>query len=299
MGGDDGQDGRRGQGDRRSTGSAWPRTTPSSRSSRSPSTGCSAVSVARRGCGPGSVRPRCARSRSAGAAAATVGAETNARDGERAADGGRATPPTRERGRPRRSARARRGGRGRDGRPATAVRAQRPPRGAARATDGSADRTARTARRTRRSIRPPSGAAAVGFVEGLVDAFGVRRHDRAGVDDSEFEVRVAGDDLGLLIGPGGARCWPSRISPGSPPNAGSAITTRACGSTSPATASGAGRRSSASPATSPSRSSRAASPLALEPMPSADRKIIHDALPRDRRRRAAIPKARTRPAASS
>ena len=49
----------------------------------------------------------------------------------------------------------------------------------------------------------------------------------------------------------GARCWRSRISPGSRPSAASAITTLGCGSTSPATARSAGSRSSGSPATSP------------------------------------------------
>ena len=48
------------------------------------------------------------------------------------------------------------------------------------------------------------GAAAVSFLDGLVDAFGltgtVTLHDQ----DEEMEVTVDGDNLGLLVGPRGA-----------------------------------------------------------------------------------------------
>lgn len=46
-------------------------------------------------------------------------------------------------------------------------------------------------------------AAAVEFVEGLTTAFGFESTVDATVDGTEIEVRVAGDSLGLLIGPGG------------------------------------------------------------------------------------------------
>src|SRR6185436_8830195 len=45
--------------------------------------------------------------------------------------------------------------------------------------------------------------AALGFVGGLTDAFGFETGVEALVEGSEIEVRVSGDSLGLLIGPGG------------------------------------------------------------------------------------------------
>jgi spoIIIJ-associated protein len=45
--------------------------------------------------------------------------------------------------------------------------------------------------------------AALSFVGGLTSAFGLAAEVDAGVDGSEIEVRVSGDSLGLLIGPGG------------------------------------------------------------------------------------------------
>lgn len=56
--------------------------------------------------------------------------------------------------------------------------------------------------------RPPVepavvGAAAVGFIEGLVSAFGMEADVTLTVDDIDLEVRADGGDLGLLIGPGG------------------------------------------------------------------------------------------------
>jgi spoIIIJ-associated protein len=45
--------------------------------------------------------------------------------------------------------------------------------------------------------------AAVAFVGGLTDAFGLETTVDASVEGSEIEVRVAGESLGLLIGPGG------------------------------------------------------------------------------------------------
>jgi spoIIIJ-associated protein len=45
--------------------------------------------------------------------------------------------------------------------------------------------------------------AAVQFVTGLTDAFGFDAAVGARIDGSEIEVEVAGESLGLLIGPGG------------------------------------------------------------------------------------------------
>jgi len=47
------------------------------------------------------------------------------------------------------------------------------------------------------------GAAAVTFMEGLVEAFGAAATVELQQDDTELEVRVNGSDLGLLVGPGG------------------------------------------------------------------------------------------------
>ncbi len=74
------------------------------------------------------------------------------------------------------------------------------------------------------------------------------------------------------------RCRPCRILPGWRRNAGSAITTPGCVSTSVATASVARRRSIASRCRWPTRSSSRGVARVLEPMSSADRKIVHDAL---------------------
>jgi spoIIIJ-associated protein len=47
------------------------------------------------------------------------------------------------------------------------------------------------------------GEAAVEFMTGLAAAFGTSATATLAVDGSELDVRVAGDELGLLIGPGG------------------------------------------------------------------------------------------------
>lgn len=47
------------------------------------------------------------------------------------------------------------------------------------------------------------GRAAVEFLEGLVEAFGLDATVTLTVEGTELDVEVAGDELGLLIGPGG------------------------------------------------------------------------------------------------
>lgn len=67
------------------------------------------------------------------------------------------------------------------------------------AQDGPPDRGA-----DRESVDPAAvGAAAVAFMEGLVEAFGVDATVELHVDGIELDVRVVGDEVGLLIGPGG------------------------------------------------------------------------------------------------
>lgn len=46
-------------------------------------------------------------------------------------------------------------------------------------------------------------AAAVAFMEGLVTAFGATGRVVSSVDGTEIDVRVEGEGLGLLVGPGG------------------------------------------------------------------------------------------------
>jgi spoIIIJ-associated protein len=47
------------------------------------------------------------------------------------------------------------------------------------------------------------GEAAVAFMDGLTEAFGVSGHAELTVDGTDLDVRVTGDELGLLVGPGG------------------------------------------------------------------------------------------------
>lgn len=47
------------------------------------------------------------------------------------------------------------------------------------------------------------GEAAVAFMNGLVDAFGASATVTLERDETELEVRVDGDELGLMVGPGG------------------------------------------------------------------------------------------------
>jgi len=47
------------------------------------------------------------------------------------------------------------------------------------------------------------GAAAVSFMDGLTEAFGAEGRSELHVDGLELELNVAGSELGLLVGPGG------------------------------------------------------------------------------------------------
>ena len=47
------------------------------------------------------------------------------------------------------------------------------------------------------------GAAAVAFMEGLTAAFGAQGDVAVEIDGLELEVKVTGSELGLLVGPGG------------------------------------------------------------------------------------------------
>jgi spoIIIJ-associated protein len=77
--------------------------------------------------------------------------------------------------------------------------------------DRSASKSAPAAKRPPREERPVSDPAqldqerqiATEFVDGLVGAFGLDGDVTTLIEDDEIEVAVAGDDLGLLIGPRG------------------------------------------------------------------------------------------------
>lgn len=122
------------------------------------------------------------------------------------------------------------------------------------------------------------GAAAVAFVEGLVDAFGLSGTTELASIDSEFEVSVAGDDLGLLIGPGGRTLAAvqdlARVS----------AQRRLGDHETRLRVDVAGYRERRRAAlerfarTVAAQVVETGNALALEPMPSADRKIIHDTL---------------------
>ncbi len=47
------------------------------------------------------------------------------------------------------------------------------------------------------------GAAAVAFMDGLTTAFGLQGTSEISVDGIELELNVVGEELGLLVGPGG------------------------------------------------------------------------------------------------
>jgi spoIIIJ-associated protein len=122
------------------------------------------------------------------------------------------------------------------------------------------------------------GAAAVAFVEGLVDAFGFTGTTELASVDNEFEVSVTGDDLGLLIGPGG------RTLSAVQDLARVAAQRRLGDHETRLRVDVAGYRERRRIALERFGRSVAAqvlesgNALALEPMPSADRKIIHDVL---------------------
>ena len=76
----------------------------------------------------------------------------------------------------------------------------------------------------------------------------------------------------------GGHCWRSRISPGSPPSVASATTTPVCASTSPATGRSVAPPSSDSLGEVAELVKQSGVARSLEPMPSSDRKVVHDTL---------------------
>jgi spoIIIJ-associated protein len=122
------------------------------------------------------------------------------------------------------------------------------------------------------------GAAAVAFIEGLVEAFGFEGATELASVDNEFEVAVTGEDLGLLIGPGG------RTLSAVQDLARVAAQRRLGDHETRLRVDVAGYRERRRVAldrfarTVAAQVLETGNALALEPMPSADRKIIHDVL---------------------
>lgn len=127
---------------------------------------------------------------------------------------------------------------------------------------------------------PPQqvGDAAVTFVDGLIDAFGAEASSELHVDGIELDVHVNGDGLGLLVGPGGRTLNAiqdlTRVS----------AQRRLGDHDTRLRVDVAGYRARRNEALARFAADVAASvrdsgsARALEPMTSADRKVIHDAL---------------------
>ncbi len=95
-------------------------------------------------------------------------------------DDGKATEPRQ------RSSRGQRGGGGRNG------------------TNNSQEKKMTNEERPQSNVPPQEvGDAAVAFMNDLVTAFGASGKSDLSVDGTELDVQVRGDDLGLLVGPGG------------------------------------------------------------------------------------------------
>lgn len=122
------------------------------------------------------------------------------------------------------------------------------------------------------------GDAAVAFMDGLAAAFGSEASSELHVDGAELEVHVSGDGLGLLVGPGGRTLNAiqdlARVS----------AQRRLGDHDTRLRIDVAGYRARRNEALGRFAADVAASvresgsPRALEPMTSADRKVIHDAL---------------------
>jgi spoIIIJ-associated protein len=167
--------------------------------------------------------------------------------------------------------------------PAAAAPAPRPaprpapaPRAAASAPAAS---TPRADDRADDPVAPEAvGAAAVEFMDGLTTAFGLTATSTLAVEGTELEVQVHGEQLGLLIGPGGRTLLAiqdlARV----------AAQRRLGDHDTRLRIDVAGYRERRREALERFARSVAEQVLAsgtarrLEPMPSADRKIIHDVL---------------------
>lgn len=172
------------------------------------------------------------------------------------------------------SSSARSSGNGRPSNDGGRDRARRPRRGSDDRSDPGNQRDD-----DREPVDPAAvGAAAVAFMEGLVTAFGLQASVELDVDGTELDVRVEGDDLGLLIGPGG------RTLAAIQDLARVAAQRRLGDHETRLRIDVAGYRERRRAALERFARSVAeqvietSTPRSLEPMPSADRKVVHDVL---------------------
>ena len=158
-------------------------------------------------------------------------------------------------------------------------------RGSGRSSGGRNDRDRnrqqeRTMNDDRDSDVPPQdvGDAAVAFMDGLVDAFGADGSSELTIDGTELDVAVTGEGLGLLVGPGG------RTLNAIQDLARVAAQRRLGDHETRLRIDVAGYRVRRSAALGSFARDVAAQvresgePRSLEPMSSADRKVVHDAL---------------------
>lgn len=121
---------------------------------------------------------------------------------------------------------------------------------------------------------------AVGFVQGLVDAFGVDAEvESRAIDDEHLEVAVTGTDLGLLVGPRGATL--NAIQELTRTAVAQQHSGRLQGRLRVDVAGYRARRQEALERFAVQQAERVrdtGSQVALEPMSPPDRKIIHDAV---------------------
>lgn len=146
-------------------------------------------------------------------------------------------------------------------------------------TNGDDAETTGTPHRTAAAVAPEAvGAAATAFMNGLVDAFDMTATVDLAIDGTELEVVVDGSDLGLLIGPGGRTLLAvqdlARV----------AAQRRLGDHETRLRIDIAGYRERRRAAlerfarTVADQVIASGTALALEPMPSADRKVVHDVL---------------------
>jgi spoIIIJ-associated protein len=158
-------------------------------------------------------------------------------------------------------------------------RAPQPKRRNDRPSNKSQEKTMSNDEREPSPVSPQEvGDAAVSFMDGLVSAFGAEGASELEVEGTELDVRVGGDSLGLLVGPGGRTLNAiqdlARVS----------AQRRLGDHETRLRIDVAGYRARRSEALQRFAVDVAASvresgeSRALEPMTSADRKVIHDAL---------------------
>ncbi|MFK8022887.1 MAG: RNA-binding cell elongation regulator Jag/EloR [Ilumatobacter sp.] len=148
-----------------------------------------------------------------------------------------------------------------------------------RTSKKSQEKTMTTDEREPSPVSPQEvGEAAVAFMDGLADAFGASASSELHVDGTELDVTVSGDDLGLLVGPGGRtlNAIQDLVRVSAQRRLGDHDTRlRVDVAGYRARRSEALQRFAADVAASVRESGTA---RALEPMTSADRKVVHDAL---------------------